>query len=404
MNRTQLKLILTIITLILGITGSMLLIKFKTKAESKRSERKLTNVKVINAKTSSHTFKIKSQGTALPRTTIRLISEVSGKVVSVSDKFNTGKTFQKNDLLLEIDSRDYELALAQSRLQVAQADLRLQMEEKEATVSRREWKLLNQGEPTGLQAREPQLAEARATLTAAKAAEESAQRNLSRCKVYAPFDGMIAKANVRPGQFVSMAIQLGEIFATDVAEVRLPLSTSDLSFINLPRHSKPSAPNQSLIKVILTKKTGKDTQEWKGSIIRSEENVDPVNRMVYVVAKVDDPYNLTKQNKSPLLKGSFVNAVITGRTEKNITSIPRTSLRGKDRVWLFQEKVINIKLFDLERSFCLLNEGSLAYRKVDVTYSDETQAILTNGILPGERIITSLLAGVIDGMGIKIED
>ena len=403
MNPTQLKLLLTIITLILGIAGSMLLIKFKTKAESKPSERKLPNVKVINANISSHTFKIQSQGIALPRTTIRLISEVSGKVISVSDKFDAGKTFQKNDLLLEIDPRDYELALAQAQLKVAQADLRLQMEEKEATVSRREWRLLNQGEPTGLQAREPQLAEARATLAAAKAAEESAQRNLNRCKIRAPFDGMIAKANVRPGQFVSIAIQLGEIFATDVAEVRLPLSASDLSFINLPRPNEPSALDQAP-KVILTKQVGKDIQEWMGSIVRSEENVDPVNRMVYVVAEVNDPYLLTKHDNAPLLRGTFVNAVITGRTEKNITSIPRTALRGEDRVWLFQENEINIKSFDLVRSFCLLNKGSLAYRKVDVTYSDETQAILTNGIQPGEQIIISLLSGVIDGMGVKIED
>ena len=44
MNRIQLKLLLTIITLVLGISGAMLLVKFKTKAISKPSERKLPNV------------------------------------------------------------------------------------------------------------------------------------------------------------------------------------------------------------------------------------------------------------------------------------------------------------------------------------------------------------------------
>ena len=384
MNRIQLKLLLTIITLVLGISGAMLLVKFKTKAISKPSERKLPNVKVLNTKTSSHTFKIVSQGTALPRTTILLISEVSGKVVSVSDKFNAGKFFQKNDLLLEIDPRDYELSLAQARLKVAQADLRLQMEEKEATVSRKEWKLLNQGEPTGLQAREPQLAEARAALDAAKATEESAQRNLDRCRIRAPFDGMVSKANVRPGQFVSAGIQLGEIFATDVSEVRLPLSTSDLSFINLPK------PNERLNidkapKVILVNKVGEESQEWIGSIVRSEENVDPINRMVYVVAKVDDPYNLKNNNKVPLRRGTFLEATINGRTAKKIIAIPRTALRGKDRVWIAED-------------------GKLIYRKVKPVYLDENLAIISEGIDSNEQIIVSLLAGVIDGMGIKIED
>ena len=384
MNRIQLKLLLTIITLVLGISGAMLLVKFKTKAISKPSERKLPNVKVLNTKTSSHTFKIVSQGTALPRTTILLISEVSGKVVSVSDKFNAGKFFQKNDLLLEIDPRDYELSLAQARLKVAQADLRLQMEEKEATVSRKEWKLLNQGEPTGLQAREPQLAEARAALDAAKATEESAQRNLDRCRIRAPFDGMVSKANVRPGQFVSAGIQLGEIFATDASEVRLPLSTSDLSFINLPK------PNELLNidkapKVILVNKVGEESQEWIGSIVRSEENVDLINRMVYVVAKVDDPYSLKNNNKTPLRRGTFLKATINGRIAKKIIAIPRTALRGKDRVWIAED-------------------GKLIYRKVKPVYLDENLAIISEGIDSNEQIIVSLLAGVIDGMGIKIED
>ena len=384
MNRIQLKLLLTIITLVLGISGAMLLVKFKTKAISKPSERKLPNVKVLNTKTSSHTFKIVSQGTALPRTTILLISEVSGKVVSVSDKFNAGKFFQKNDLLLEIDPRDYELSLAQARLKVAQADLRLQMEEKEATVSRKEWKLLNQGEPTGLQAREPQLAEARAALDAAKATEESAQRNLDRCRIRAPFDGMVSKANVRPGQFVSAGIQLGEIFATDVSEVRLPLSTSDLSFINLPKPNEPLNIDKAP-KVILVNKVGEESQEWIGSIVRSEENVDPINRMVYVVAKVDDPYSLKNNNKTPLRRGTFLKATINGRIAKKIIAIPRTALRGKDRVWIAED-------------------GKLIYRKVKPVYLDENLAIISEGIDSNEQIIVSLLAGVIDGMGIKIED
>ena len=384
MNRIQLKLLLTIITLVLGISGAMLLVKFKTKAISKPSERRLPNVKVLNTKTSSHTFKIVSQGTALPRTTILLISEVSGKVVSVSDKFNAGKFFQKNDLLLEIDPRDYELSLAQARLKVAQANLRLQMEEKEATVSSKEWKLLNQGEPTGLQAREPQLAEARATLDAAKATEESALRNLDRCRIRAPFDGMVSKANVRPGQFVSAGIQLGEIFATDVSEVRLPLSTSDLSFINLPKPNKPLNIDKAP-KVILINKVGEESQEWMGSIVRSEENVDPINRMVYVVAKVDDPYSLKNNNKALLRRGTFLKATINGRTAKKIIAIPRTALRGKDRVWIAED-------------------GKLIYRKVKPVYLDENLAIISEGIDSNEQIIVSLLAGVIDGMGIKIED
>ena len=101
----------------------------------------------------------------------------------MSDKFDAGQVFKKDDVLLTIDSRDYELALAQAEATVAQADLRLQMEEKEAAVVRREWQLLNQGKPSGLQAREPQLAQARAALAAAKAArrQPNATSSVAKC-------------------------------------------------------------------------------------------------------------------------------------------------------------------------------------------------------------------------------
>ena len=374
---------LTLGVLVAGVVSTTLTIKFKTKADSKPTERKLPSVRVVAAKPESHTFRIQSQGTALPRTTIRLVSEVSGKVVSVSEKFDAGQIFKNDDVLLTIDSRDYELALAQAEATVAQADLRLQMEEKEAAVVRREWRLLNQGKPSGLQAREPQLTQARAALAAAKAAKEAAQRNVERCEVRAPFDGMVAKAVVRPGQFASLATPLGEIFSTDVAEVRLPLATGDLDFIELPAAGETVAPDQAP-RVTLTSQAGDQSLEWQGRIVRSEETIDPVNRMVYVVARVDDPYRLAKRTGAALRRGTFVKATITGRTQDNIVSLARTALRGKDRVWVVQD-------------------GRLNFREVNVVYADKDTAIISEGLQSGEQVITSLLAGVIDGMGVEVQ-
>ena len=382
-NRTLLKISLTLGVLAVGAAGTMLTIKFKTKAESKPTERKLPSVRVVKAKPGSHTYQIQSQGTALPRTTIRLVSEVSGKVVSVSDKFDAGQVFKKDDVLLTIDSRDYELALAQAEASVAQADLRLQMEEKEAAVVQREWRLLNQGKPSGLQAREPQLAQAHAALAAAKAAKEAAQRNVERCEIRAPFDGMVTRASVRPGQFVSLATPLGEIFSTDFAEVRLPLAVGDLDFIELPAAGETVAPGQAP-RVTLTSEAGGQALEWQGRLVRSEETIDPVNRMVYVVARVEDPYRLAKRNGAALRRGTFVKATITGRKQENVVSLERTALRGKDVVWVAED-------------------GRLSYRKVKVAYADKEKAILSEGLKSGEQVITSLLGGVIDGMGIKVQ-
>ena len=380
----RLKIISTFAVAIIGIAFAIMLAKSGKKPESQIPQPKLPAVEVQIAEATRHTYRIQSQGTALPRTSIRLVSEVSGKVVSVAESFDVGQIFAKGDVLLKIDARDYELALAQARSQVAQAQLRLQIEVKEADVVRREWQLLNQGEPTGLQAREPQLASALAALEAALAAEEAAKRNLDRCEIRAPFDGMVARANVRPSQFAALATPLGELFATDVSEVRLPLSANDLSFIDLPKPGAKVALGQAP-KVILSARAGERRTEWLGHILRSEETVDPLNRMVYVVAQVADPYGLANGNAAPLRSGTFVRASIEGRSQEGVVVLPRHALRGRNQVWI-------------------LSENKLTFRTVKVAFADAKQVIVTGGIQPGEQVIVSLLAAVVDGMGVKVRE
>jgi RND family efflux transporter MFP subunit len=400
----RLKIISTFAVAIIGIAFAIMLAKSAKKPESQIPQPKLPAVEVQIAEATRHTYRIQSQGTALPRTSIRLVSEVSGKVVSVAESFDVGQIFAKGDVLLKIDARDYELALAQARSQVAQAQLRLQMEVKEADVVRREWQLLNQGEPTGLQAREPQLASARAALEAALAAEEAAKRNLDRCEIRAPFDGMVARAGVRPGQFAALATPLGELFATDVAEVRLPLIASDLSFIDLPRPGAKVALTQPP-KVTLSARAGERRTEWLGHIVRSEETVDPMNRMVYVVAQVVDPYGLAKRDGAPLRSGTFVRASIEGRTQENVIVLPRQALRGKDRVWIADPVWIESETSTLQEWLGYRDQQTrLIFRSVDVSFADAKQVIVAAGIQQGEQVVVSLLAAVVDGMGVKVRE
>ena len=65
-------------------------------------------------------------------------------------------------------------------------------------------------------------------------------------------------------------------------------------------------------------------------------------------------------------------------------SLSRTALRDKNRVWVVQD-------------------GRLNFREVNVVYADKDTAIISEGLQSGEQVITSLLAGVIDGMGVKVQ-
>ena len=135
--------------------------------------------------------------------------------------------------------------------------------------------------------------------------------------------------------------------------------------------------------------------------MRSEETIDLVNRMVYVVARVDDPYRLAKRDGAALRRGTFVRANIEGRTVENSVVLPRQALRGKDRVWVVREEST------LQRWLGYRVPGQpsrLLLRQVNVSYADADKAILSEGLQSGEQVITSLLAGVIDGMGVEIQE
>ena len=85
-------------------------------AKSKRPERREDGaqamlVETIVAELRSLNFTVRSQGAVKPRTETTLVSEVSGKIVSVSPDFVAGGFFRKGEVLLQIDPSDYRTAL-----------------------------------------------------------------------------------------------------------------------------------------------------------------------------------------------------------------------------------------------------------------------------------------------------
>ncbi len=136
-------------------------------------------VRVIPAEPESMTLVVTTEGTVAPRSEAQLIPEVSGKVVEISPALVPGGFFAQDEVLLRVDPRDYELAITQALAAVEQAKLRLALEEQQAEVAKSEWEEAGEGEPSPLLFREPQIAEAKASLVAAEAVLEQARTTWS---------------------------------------------------------------------------------------------------------------------------------------------------------------------------------------------------------------------------------
>lgn len=329
---------------------------------------------------------VTTQGEIRPLTQINLVPQVSGRIVYVNPNFIEGGFFEAGETLIQIDEADYRLAVTRAQAQVAQARQVLVREQAEADLAASEWAELGDGEASALTLREPQLAQARASLAAAEAQLQEARLGLERTRISAPFDGRVRVKNADLGQFVSPGTPLGEVFGTDAVQVRLPLTDDQLSMLNIPVAYQASAEDpgpQVRISAVLAGQY----REWNAELVRTDSSIDTQTRVLYAIAQVNDPYGVAaEEGGSPLPVGLFVDAEIQGREVIDAYVLPRSALRGSDTVYVAQEG------------------GTLGVRTVSVITSDPDRLVIAGGVSAGDLVVTSPVRAASDGMRIRTFD
>ena len=358
-------------------------------AKGKRPERKDTGtqamvVDVIPARVESLNFLVNSQGAVNPRTQTKLVAEVSGQIVSVSGNFIAGGFFRQGEVLLQIDPSDYETALLAAQAGLAARKAQLADMKARSEQAMKDWvNLGRKGEPSDLTLRKPQLAEAQAAVQAAEAELKRAERNLERTRIKVPYDGLVRNKTVDIGQFVSPGTPLGTTFAIDYAEIRLPLSSGDMEFLDLPSATRLDRAHR--VPVTLTSETRDDSRQWQAEIVRTEGVVDDRSRVVYAVAEVIDPYGVLGLSNQPELRmGTFVRASIQGLRADNVVVLPRSVLRGGNTI-----VVAN-------------SSNQLEIRQVEVVRAEPRFIYISEGIEGGERVVTTSLDAPIPGTQLSV--
>ena len=369
------KLILPIIILLIAVSITAMLVIFKPDAAELTLERPITSVEVIVVRPQSVQLKVNSQGTLLPTIETDLIAEVSGRVIKVSDSFRIGNSFRKGDSLIKIDPADYEAAAANASAILADAELALAQEQARSEQAAIDWQALGDGKPSDLTLRKPQLAQAKARIASAKARLKRALRDIARTEIIAPYDGVVLSKQVDLGQYViaNPANPLGRIYSTGSAEIRLPITEKEATLLD--QRTK----RQRFVK--LTNDTDQGTH--MAPLVRIEENVDPSNRLLYAVARIQDPF-APAPDQSTLRRGTFLQAVIEGRNLSDAYILPRYALRGSNTVYIVSKS------------------NKLETRMVEIIKSDAMEVIITAGLEPGERVATSPIAYFIENMAVNV--
>jgi RND family efflux transporter MFP subunit len=339
-----------------------------------------TTVRTVVAQKRAEHLTVRSQGTVQPRTESQLIPEVSGQVVWMAPALVAGGSFDEGEPLLRIDPADYNNAVERSGAVLT----RTGVEREHAADELERLKTLNAqnlASQSQLDEAERRYLVADATYTESNINLQQAQRDLSRTELVAPYRGRVRNEHIDIGQFVSRGNSVATIYASDYAEIRLPIAPNQITFLDISASGQlradPPAP------VTVYGDFGRVKFIWNGELVRTEAEIDSRSRMIYGVARIR---NEDLEDLPPLAVGLFVQVEIQGRLVEDIVRLPRSAMRDASQVLV------------------VTADNRLSFRQVSVLRVEHDEVLIRKGLEDGERVCVSPLQTVVEGMRVQAVD
>ena len=323
---------------------------------------------------------ISSNGTTTPLTQTVLTAEVGGEVIYRSKKFAEGASVIEGEILAKIDDTDLQLQYKNALLQLANAEVQYSLQLAEAEVAKEAWDKIGDGAASDLTLKKPQLKQAEAFLEVAKAQVSSAAKKLNKTEIIAPYAGRIQNVNIDLGTTIIPGQPVGAMYTSSEIEITLAVKDNDLQFLSIPMDGRKLNPSEQASVVIESFYKGK-TQSWKGKLERVDGVIDPVTRMINLIAVFKNDFIETDKPNLPI--GLFVEAKIDGITLKNIFEIPINSISEDNEVYIVDK------------------DNQLELRELTILKKYSEFVIIKDGLKAGERIVTSKLSTASNGIKVN---
>jgi RND family efflux transporter MFP subunit len=347
------------------------------RVEATRKSAALVETVSVTRGTYSPTLEV--LGTVQPAQDIVLSPRVSGQVVELSPKFVPGELVRRGELLLRIDPADFENAVSIRESELEQAEASLEIEQGRQALAKKELALLEgtiDDTNRSLVLREPQIASIRAEVNAAKAAVERAKLDLERSEVYAPFDAQILDRSVNVGSQISPGDELAQLVGVDEYWILASVPVRSLQWIQFPGDDGDGSPVTLRNPGSWPPGTQRDAR-----VARMIGTLDEQSRLARVLITADDPLG-RKHGVPPLILDTLIETHIQGRPIENVVRLARGYVRDNDTVWVMKDNQLEI-------------------RTTEIVFRDAEYAYIREGLEPGDEVVTTTLATVADGVGLR---
>lgn len=372
------KVILPVAILVAAGVAFFVLVTTPKQLEVAPSEQAVASVRVAPVRTQSVQLEVNSQGRVQASRRVSLSAAATGPVSWISPSLVPGGYFAADDVILRVDSSDYETALERARSSLSQAenDARHAQEELERNQVLAGQRLISESQLRELQR---QAGNSAGRVRDAQGAVNQAMLDLRRSEIRAPFATIVESTSIDLGQHVGRGQALAVLLSADDVEVRVPLALNQLSYLDVPLGMRGELPPELAPDVRISGRLGTDLQHWQGKLVRMEASIDVASNAVQAIVRVD-----LSAAEIPLPIGLYVEAAIRGRQVDDIVALPRDVIRGSNRVLVVD------------------TENRLWYREVDIMRLENERVLIRGGLQDGERICLSPIQAVIDGMRVNV--
>lgn len=315
-------------------------------------EVELTKVSIKHIHPDRYQAQVVAYGSASPRYALDLTSEVSGRVTHLSEQLESGNTVKKGEVLITIDDRLYQQAVANAKTQVSDARVALLQEELNVQQAEQEWRRSGlQGQPDSeLVLRQPQLLAAQNKLEYSEKSLLQAKADLQKTQVTAPFSALIINRQVQPSSYLQSGSQIAQLYNTDVIDISLALSESQWQQLpplktmiseGWPVEISHTANNKT------ANTSGESKEKWTGRVTRGEQHMNDSSRQRSLVVSVERPL----EQSPPLFPGTFIQAKISGESIDNLWQLPASAITQDNQFWyLTQDDELKVIAADVRFS------------------------------------------------------
>ncbi|NLH42005.1 MAG: HlyD family efflux transporter periplasmic adaptor subunit [Planctomycetes bacterium] len=248
---------------------------------------------------------IRGRGIVKPKVRLEIMPEVAGKVIYTHSQLRAGGLIRANEMIAQIDSSGYELAVRRAQAAVDEAQARLDLELAAKGMPKLQGRSLDVENQVDLPAvlHEPLIRQAVAVLESAKADLAMAQLQLSRTSIMLPFDVLVAGETASLGQYAQVGRSLAVAYGTEAFEIEVAVKSEDLARLGGPE--LPEMPVE--VKGIVADRE----YIWPGEALRTTRQVDPESGATSIVVEVPRPMEASA-DRPALLPGTVVEVLFPG--------------------------------------------------------------------------------------------